>query len=162
MKNSKPWAIAKTPNSYRQLWLVNSLKSTENLLTMKKIFNTLIWIAIIIMLAISMCSCSPVKKLDKLQRNHSYLFEKKMDTLNFHDTTEIVILTYQLDSTLPNFKLTQSRSITYSKENFKHNLFHDTITNINKLTNSVDTVYLVKVKEKKVPYNRYIVDAPKN
>jgi len=121
-----------------------------------------IWILIIIALIYSLLSCSPVKKLNRLQKNHSYLFEKKIDTIKIYDTSKIVIPGVKLDSTFPLFKMSAPGGISFSKENLHINLFHDTITNYIELDAQVDTVYRFIYREIKIPYNRFVVDPPEN
>lgn len=122
----------------------------------------IIWLLIIVALFYSLLSCSPAKRLNRLQDKHPYLFEKKMDTITVHDTTEIMIPGVKFDSSFQLFQMSTPGGINFSKEHFNLHLFHDTITNYVTVDANVDTVYKPVYTTLKVPYNRYIVEPAKN
>lgn len=43
-------------------------------------------------------SCSPMKKLDRLQKKHPYLFENIKDSIVVHDTIKVITPTTRIDT----------------------------------------------------------------
>lgn len=44
-----------------------------------------------VLFTVIVCSCSPIKRLERFQKNHSYLFTAKLDTIHHHDTIDFVV-----------------------------------------------------------------------
>lgn len=56
-----------------------------------KRLRIIIWVILLILVVLSLFSCSPAKKLQRLQNNHSYLFDREIDTLHIQDSVSYVI-----------------------------------------------------------------------
>lgn len=112
-------------------------------------------ITIIILLLI--CSCSPQKRLDRLHKNHSYLFHKVKDTIKIYDTTHIYIPGTKTDTTF--ISSSRTDTIILQKENFHTRLEikGDTFY----LSGGCDTIYKEIIKEIQIPTDRYDVEVNK-
>lgn len=119
------------------------------------------WILILIAFIYSLIACTPVQRLNKFQKKHPYLFEKKIDTLTIYDTTEVILPGVKFDTTFKLYQMSTPGGLTLNKDHFHLHIFHDTITNNVNVDAKVDTIYQPVYKVIKVPYNQYIVDKPK-
>jgi hypothetical protein len=102
-------------------------------------------------------SCSPQKQLDRLHKNHSYLFTKVKDTIHYIDTIQIQIPGTRTDTTF--ISTTRTDTIFLQKENFHTRLEikGDTFY----LSGGCDTIIKEVIREIKIPTEKYNVEVNK-
>lgn len=97
-------------------------------------------------------SCSPVKRLNRLQKRHPYLFEIAMDTVLVKDSFQVVIPGTAIDTAVT---LVQLRDTIYiSKDNLHVKAYYlrDTLFFFAKS----DTIFKDVFREIKVPFTKYV------
>lgn len=119
--------------------------------------NKIIWLIILVLIAICLTYCSPVKRLERFQRNHPYLFESVVDTLTIRDTISVTIPGTEQDTILSIQKLKQDTVYIY-KKGIKTTVFiqNDSLHIIQK----TDTVKVLVPFEKTVYVNKYQSKVP--
>lgn len=103
-------------------------------------------------LLLFMNSCSPIKRLNRLQKRHPYLFEIAMDTVLVKDSFQVVIPGTEIDTAVTLVQLRDTVFISKDNLHVKAYYFRDTLF----LTAKSDTIFKDVVREIKVPYNKYI------
>lgn len=103
-----------------------------------------IWLTLVLL-----ASCSPVKRLERLQNNHSYLFNRKLDTITVNDTILVTIPGIKIDTFFSILQLKKD-TVFIEKNNLKTKLWmkNDTVF----VDSGCDTVYQYVYREIKVPY----------
>lgn len=115
------------------------------------------WIIILVLLLITLFSCSPLKRLERLQKHHPYLFEAKIDTLKYVDTVKITIPGVHVDTAVHQSRLIDT--VVIFKDNVKTVVWqvNDTVFVDTKVFDR-DTVFIYR---KDIPVTRYHVEPPK-
>lgn len=132
----------------------------NNMFNKRKIIHAIIgWMLIIIIMLFLLISCSPSKRLIRLQKNHSYLFEHTMDTVKVLDTTEFVYPgvslkeKYSESSFLKN--IYTPRGLQLDKDLLHIKIKGDPLTDTIYIEADVDTIKEFIIKEIEVPYKVY-------
>lgn len=113
----------------------------------------IVWLAIIALLIYCLCSCSPVNRLHRLQKNHSYLFELKMDTIHHYDTINVVVPGVYVDTFIKIEELRQIDTFYIEKDNLKAKLWLNGDVLLGKF--GCDTVFVDVPYYVSIPYNKY-------
>lgn len=107
------------------------------------------WLIVIILLLISLLSCGPAKRLERLHKNNPYLFVNIKDTLKIRDTIIVKIPEVSIDTSFHVKYLTDT--ITIEREGVRTVIYRGQGT---------DTVYVnTTVPEKTIqaPYEKDVV-----
>lgn len=113
----------------------------------------IIWLSVITLMIICLCSCSPVKRLQRLQKNHSYLFELKMDTIHHHDTIKVIVPGVYVDTFIKIEELREIDTFYIEKDNLKAKLWLNGDVLLGKF--GCDTVFVDVPYYVSIPYNKY-------
>ncbi|HRO76643.1 MAG TPA: hypothetical protein PLP27_10905 [Crocinitomicaceae bacterium] len=122
-----------------------------------KYSKPIFWLLIGILIAL-LLSCSPVKRLERLHKNHPYLFTAKTDTLIVKDTLRFMIPGVRADTVVSYAQLTDTLYIDKDRLHIRivRIPMHDSIY----VDGRCDTVYKTVYREIKVPYQKYEVKPP--
>jgi len=113
----------------------------------------IVWLAIIALLIYCLCACFPFKKLQRLQKNHSYLFELKMDTIHHYDTINVVVPGVYVDTFIKIEELRQIDTFIIEKDNLKAKLWLNGDLLLGKF--GCDTVFVATPYYVEIPYNKF-------
>lgn len=118
-----------------------------------KYSKPLFWLLIGILIAL-LLSCSPVKRLNRLHKNHPYLFEAKMDTILHRDTIEVVVPGMRMDTAVHISKL--EKAVSIKKNGVTTTLWKngDTLS----VETTAEPKKLNVPYEAKIPYTKYEVE----
>lgn len=109
------------------------------------------WLLILLGVATSITSCSPLKRLERLEKRHPYLFEKITDTITITDTIRVTIPGTQIDTFVHYSRLIDT--VIIEKNGIKTTVWQkgDTVF----VNTKQDTIYISVPYTKKVPVKRY-------
>lgn len=116
---------------------------------------TLLYILLILAFFLSCSSCTPIKRLNRLQKKHPTLFNRENDTVRLVDTIQIMIPGTTADTNLSILQLMKD-TVTIYKNGVTTKLFiyKDTLY----LQNQTDTIYKTIIRKIDVPYKRYVTN----
>lgn len=112
--------------------------------TAKILLITLLFVYVLSCLILA--SCSPIKRLERFQKRHPYLFVNRVDTILIRDTIKITIPGTKIDTAVPVAKLRDTIVIT--KDNIRTVVYqhNDSVF----ITTTADTVVQLVPFEKQV------------
>lgn len=123
----------------------------------KRLIITIVgWLLIFTTLFLLMCSCSPVKRLQRMQQNNPYLFKRYQDTVKIYDTTKLTILPIYADTAVNMNRLFDT--VTIYKDHLKIKVWQKTDTLY--IEGKTDTLVKTITKEIAVPVIKYITPPP--
>jgi hypothetical protein len=129
-------------------------------------FTLISWLLIIILAILALASCSAPKRLERLEKNHPYLFDKITDTVKFYDTIRFRMPSSKLDTVfkLPGYgidkKRTSNKKDTVYFENARLSarlIFEGDSIHFTGVAKEIDSLvpYYVEIPVKRfVPYRR--------
>mgnify|MGYP006146632569 CR=1 FL=1 len=123
-------------------------------------FTLISWIVIIILIFISIVSCSPgryfspAKRLERFQYRHPYLFEKIQDTVPYFDTLKISIKEASLDHSILRPGINKNDTILIENDRLSTRLiFTEDSLHVSTKSKEYDTLVPIYVE---IPVNRYL------
>lgn len=116
-----------------------------------KYYEYILWFLILTFIEFILFSCTPLKRLERMERRHPYLFEQMADTITVTDTIEVVVPGRQIDTVFHYSRLIDT--VTIEKDGLRTVIWmkNDTVS----IRTSVDTVLIYVPYEKKVPVSKY-------
>ena len=121
-------------------------------------YKKIVWFIVFVLLLIIAFSCTPIQKLNRLQRLHPYLFEAKTDTILHRDTIKIVVPATKIDTVVHYTSLFDTVIITKNNITTKVWQVKDTVH----VATEADTVFIAVPYEAQIPYTKYVTEyAPK-
>lgn len=106
-----------------------------------------------VVLVFALVSCSPLKRLQRLERKHPQLFNRENDTVKYHDTLKVIIPGLKMDTIL-SVQQARKDTVFIYKDGIHTKVF------INKddlyLESKTDTDTITVIRELKIPYKKYI------
>lgn len=103
----------------------------------------------LLLICLILVSCSPIKRLERFQKRHPYLFVNRVDTLLIRDTIKFTIPGTKLDTAVPVASLRDTIVIT--KDNIRTVVYqhNDSVF----ITTTADTVVKLVPFEKQVTFS---------
>ncbi|MCO5258683.1 MAG: hypothetical protein M9916_00890 [Crocinitomicaceae bacterium] len=126
-------------------------------MNLSKKTKLILWIIIIWGMIISLISCAPIKRLERLQKRHPQLFNRKNDTIRLSDTVRLFIPEVHTDTVVHINTLSDTLYIDKERLHIKIIKQQDSIYVYGKC----DTVYKEIIRTIEVPYTKYEVQPPK-
>ena len=123
-------------------------------------YSKLLFWLLVLLLIVLMCNCTPVKRLEHLQKRHPYLFTAKTDTLFIKDTVRFMIPGVRADTVVNYAQLTDT--LYMDKDRLHIRVVRIPMFDSVYIYGACDTIYKTVYRELKVPYNKYEVKPPAN
>lgn len=117
-----------------------------------KYCKLLFWLQLLLA-AYFLFACSPVKRLDRLHKNHPYLFERKTDTILVKDTFDVMVPGIRADTIISYSQLWDT--LYLDREHFHVKVVRIPYSDSIYIDGSCDTVLKTVYRELKVPYSKY-------
>lgn len=114
--------------------------------------NLLMWLLILLALLWCTISCSPLKRLERLEKRHPQLFNKENDTIRWIDTFLVTVPGTHTDTVVHWSTLVDTVQVRSGNLQVKVWAKNDSIY----IDAKTDTLYIPVVREIKVPYTKYI------
>lgn len=114
----------------------------------------IIFWALVFLLIGMLLACSPIKRLERFQKNNPSLFDHKNDTITVKDTIRIVVPGANVDTVV---SLSRLKDTLYVNKNQLHvkviRIKGDSVY----ISGKCDTVIKTVIREVKVPFSKYNV-----
>lgn len=112
------------------------------------------WLLLALALLLFFTRCSPVQRLERMQKRHPYLFNKANDTIHYTDTVHISIPGTKVDTVIHENNIIDT--ITITKDNLIVQLWkvNDSIY----VAGKTDTIYQKIIRKIEVPYTKYVTE----
>lgn len=108
------------------------------------------------LLFLALTACTPLRRLDRLQKQHPYLFDRLTDTVRIQDTVSVTIPGTAVDTFFTMRNLIDT--IRFQKDNLSVQAYvlNDTLY----LSAKTDTIYKQVIRKLTIPVTKYVY-APK-
>lgn len=116
------------------------------------------WLVIIALLILVCVTCTPIRRLERLQQKHPYLFNRQNDTIKLKDTVYWEYPLKPLDTSMQLNRIYQPMGLDFYYNGIPFNLKGDTVTNTILVHAPKDTIRQTVTREIKVPYTKYVTE----
>ena len=89
--------------------------------------NIILLILFLAIITLISSACSPIKRLERLHKNHPYLFTNAKDTITIHDTVEVITPHLRVDTVFSEVKEIDELNIKKDKLSVKIVKKHDAL-----------------------------------
>ncbi|TXI86443.1 MAG: hypothetical protein E6Q36_09320 [Chryseobacterium sp.] len=118
-----------------------------------------IWYIVHLLVLLLMLSCSPIKRLERFEKRHPYLFESIKDTVVIKDTILLTIPAKKADSTTNLDTFLNQKHFNFSENGINVDLSIDNNRKLNVKATTDPETHTIPY-EKTISVNRYAIKPP--